>query len=284
MTTKTELIQLLNKFIKIRVRYDKTEKVYLVNDLNLDNFDTIYFSEISREIETKLLYVLKISTDRREFLKEILELLWTKIQWYDDNKISDFSFIKKFALRIKETNTGHELTNDDYGLLFLFKETINQEVLGDDELFKLLNVLQQHAEFLSELYHSIYKIEMEVDTINFNELISLNIINLQQKNKLKCNVNLDKITTANFFHILMRAGFLSIDKNDPANNQKLMCEFIEDNFTYTNDKNEKHLITNIYKEFSYLDSRGHENRQRKILAMLISTLEQELNNVGKKRK
>ena len=92
----------------------------------------------------------------------------------------------------------------------------------------------------------------------------------------KCNVNHDKITTANLFHILMTAGYLSIDINDEDNNKKQMLNFIENNFTYRDESGENHLITNLHKEFSYLDNIAHKKRQISIISKLISELQQEL--------
>jgi hypothetical protein len=67
-----------------------------------------------------------------------------------------------------------------------------------------------------------------------------------------------------------------IRKNDADNNKKQMLNFIENNFTYRDESGENHLITNLYKEFSYLDNIAHKRRQISIISKLISELQQEL--------
>lgn len=175
MITKTELTQLLNKFIKLKVRYDKTAQTYLINDLSIDEINASYFADIIKEIESKLLYVLKISTNKKEFLAEILEMLWAKIDWYKHNKIYEESFIKEFATTVKEINTGNIPNNEEYDAMDIFKVIVNHEIPNDKELSKLLNVLELQIEYLDELYSAIYELEMEVETINFDELIALNL-------------------------------------------------------------------------------------------------------------
>jgi len=117
---------------------------------------------------------------------------------------------------------------------------------------------------------------MDFETLDIDGMISLNSNMIYESKNPKCNVNHDKITTANLFHILMIAGYLSIDKNDADNNKKQMLNFIENNFTYRDESGENHLITNLYKEFSYLDNIAHKRRQISIISKLISELQQEL--------
>lgn len=273
MITKTELTQLLNKFIKLKVRYDKTAQTYLINDLPIDEINALYFADIIKEIESKLLYVLKISTDKKEFLAEILEMLWAKIDWYKRNKIYEESFIREFATTVKEINTGNIPNKEEYDAMDIFKVIVNHEIPNDKELSKLLNVLELQSEYLDELYSAIYELEMEVETINFDELIALNLKKNIINTGPKCNVNLDKITTANLFYLLMKAGFLTIDKKDITNDLNLMFEFIENNFTY-GTTNERHPIVKMHKEFTYIKSDSYKERQRIIIDKLIQTLEQ----------
>lgn len=271
MITKTELTLLLNKFIRIKIRFDKVRRVYFINNLPIDEINPLYFAQITREIESKLLYVLKISNDRKKFLAEILEILWAKVDWYKNTKIYEPNFIKEFAMAVKETHGDHNHSEEEYDALEIF--STSQEIPNDKELSKLLNVLELHNEYLDMLCSYVTKLEMEVETINFDELITLDIKKTIFNTGPRCNVNMDKITTANLFYLLMKAGFLTIDPKDSTNDINLMFEFIENNFTY-GTSNERNPIIKMRKEFTYITSHGHKVRQHIIIDKLIQTLEQ----------
>lgn len=297
MITKTEFYNLLFKFIKIKVCYSQNFKTYLVNDLYTNEIDAVYFEEKAKEIESNLLYVLKISTDKKEFLNDLLEIIWQEIDYYKKNEIQFFSYIKHYIKNLKGTceidrepnsdkftidgvkNFNYDTEDNDkllYHLKSYQEEANNYDDLADFELAKLLYVIQLHFDTLNELYSSIYEIEMEIDTLDLDALISFNSKILYENKNPKCNVNLDKISTANLFHVLMTAGYFSFDINDEKNNKKQMFNFIENNFTYRTEGGEKHLITKIYKEFLYIGSRRHTERQISIISNLISILTTEL--------
>ena len=282
MVTKTELTWLLSKFVKIKIRFDKAEQAYTVNDLHIDKINSIYFDELTSEIESKLPHVLKISTDRREFLSEVLEILLAKINWYRKNNMYDDSFIKEFATGIKEINTGRKAARN-FGLMLITKPIINKEIPDENQLSLLSAVLEMHYEALDELFNSISKLEIEIDTINIDELITVNFRKNFEKTSAKCNVNLDKISTANLFYLLMSAGFFSMDENDSVNDRQLMFEFIENNFTYGTKGKDKHLITKISKEFTYIHS-DRNLTQRNIIAKLIQQLQAEISILDRYKK
>jgi hypothetical protein len=296
MITNTDLFALLIKFIRIKVSYNHNFKTYQVNDLYTNEIDAIYFEEKAKEIESNLMYVMKVSKDNKSLLKELLRDIWLEIQSYNERGIHSFSFIKDYVTTVKGSQIEREPiddrftidyvknfnndTDDDSPLLAhlkLYQEQANNyDDRADFELAKLLFVVQLHHSTLNKLYSIIYKIEMDFETLDIDGMISLNSNMIYESKNPKCNVNHDKITTANLFHILMIAGYLSIDKNDADNNKKQMLNFIENNFTYRDESGENHLITNLYKEFSYLDNIAHKRRQISIISKLISELQQEL--------
>lgn len=296
MITNTDLFALLYKFIRIKVSYNHNFKTYLVNDLYTNEIDPIYFEEKAKEIESNLLYVMKVSKDNKSLLNELLRNIWLEIESYNERKIQSFSFIKDYVTTVKGSQIEREPngdrfsidyvkkfnndTDDDDALLahlkFYQEQANNYDDTADFELAKLLYVFQLHYSTLNNLYSIIYKVEMDYETLDIDGMISLNSNMIYESKNPKCNVNLDKISTANLFHILMTVGFLSFDINDAENNKKQMLNFIENNFTYRDESGENHLITKLHKEFSYIQSRTHKIRQLSIISKLISELQQEL--------
>ena len=252
MITNTDLFALLFKFIRIKVSYNHNFKKYQVNDLYTNEIDAIYFEEKAKEIESNLMYVMKVSKDNKSLLNELLRNIWLEIKSCNERKIQSFSFIKDYVTTVKGSQIEREPiddrftidyvknfnndTDDDSPLLahlkFYQEQANNYDDKADFELAKLLFVVQLHHSTLNKLYSIIYKIEMDFDTLDIDGMISLNSNMIYESKNPKCNVNHDKITTANLFHILMTAGYLSIDINDEDNNKKQMLNFIENNFTY----------------------------------------------------
>lgn len=102
-------------------------------------------------------------------------------------------------------------------------------------------------------------------SVNNKEKIGLQI-------NSKCQVNLSKLNTAQLFLFLFSEGFISI-KNEDTNDESKIKKFIEESFTYQNQRSKKHEnIKNINKEFSELIW-DHKDIQIKFIDELILKLE-----------
>ena len=95
----------------------------------------------------------------------------------------------------------------------------------------------------------------------------------------KCQVNLSKVDTAQLFRFLFSEGFITINDED-TNDESQIKKFIEENFTYQNQRTKKHEpIKNINKEFSELKWE-HKELQIKFIDNLISKLEAQKENLS----
>ncbi len=290
----------------MNITFDGKQKQYLINDIWAGEIAGEYFKNKFYDLEDSLYNNLRFVSDKREVLTELYELLWKKIEWYQEHEIQKISFIDVIKSRIRQTSDSlsspkpdkytignvkkfeYEAMKDADDLLFTLKryeaDTHYYKNKEDFEKVKLLHALQLHYESITEIYHFLYKLEMDVDTINFDDLSSFESyvkVNLPSK---KCTLNLDKITTSVFFSILMESGIIVMDKK-PSSNKVKIKKFIEDNFNYTDDEGVVKPIKRINNEMSKFDKGANCLKQVEVLEFLISKFEEnitELKRLNKK--
>ena len=299
METRTDFLYKIQQISAVQIYFDTKHQKYLINDIWVEEIDTEYFNDKSYDIEESLNHNLRFVSNKREVLKELYELLWNKIEWYHEHEIQKISFLDAIKSKVRETSDslsspkGDKYTIDyvkkfsyDTGeaddLLYTLKryeaDTNFYEKKEDFEKVKLLHALQLHYESIKELYHFLYKLEMDVDTINFDDLSSFESYLKSNLPSKKCTLNLDKISTSVFFSILMESGIIVMDKK-PSSNKVKIKKFIEDNFNYTDNEGEVKPIKRINKEMSKFDKGEHCLKQVEILEFLISKFEENIAKV-----
>ncbi len=92
METKTDLVNNLNKILNPKIEYCPVNKKYILDgiwdtDVNIHNLD-----EKTYNYEKYLLDNLISFNSPKEIIKEIYEIVWEKVEWYQNHGINEFAF------------------------------------------------------------------------------------------------------------------------------------------------------------------------------------------------
>lgn len=294
MITKIDFENDLNKILNPKIGFCPiTEKYHInnkwVNKILLDDFDST-----TTAFEVNLLRNLSIFKHPREIIIEFYEIIGNKIEWYQNNKINNFSFWDRIKNKINKTellNTPYleDVYTIDYVRIFDFEHKYEEGNLFDvlDDIYrnyggfkdeailekgKLINALQLHYKALNTLYSSLYKIEMNYDEINLENFTSLTFDRKNNSNSLKCNINLSKIETAVLFRFFNETKLFYIDEKNPIKNRTNLISFFEENFNYSNEEGEHLPITRLNNDLSKITLNNRLDAQLNTLKSLQDSL------------
>lgn len=163
-------------------------------------------------------------------------------------------------------NLDDEVINYHYHLVDAFKRSKLTKIEFEQE--KLMYCIINFVENIINLENII------IELYNVCDFTDFSVKNAEKhflQPKIKCQVNLSKIDTAQLFRFLFHEEFITMNDED-TNDESLIKKFIEENFTYRNHRNKKHEpITKINKQFSELKS-YHKETQIKFIDDLIEKL------------
>jgi hypothetical protein len=227
-------------------------------------------------------------------IDEIKTFLDEKIIWF---KLNNFQFFKSFyhiEPFIKEVN--HEL---DYDIVekYSINDVLNFKAKPDKVEELLLYFLITNKEsssgyeneidfekvkllfVLNLFFESLLEIERRINTI-LTSISKYGVINfepyLKSNNGIaikKCNVNLDKISTAFLFKFMMEENIFYMDNIEHKSHSKVK-KFAENNFNYTSIKEKSALpLTDFSKEVSKLKGANNKAKQLEVIDMLFKKLE-----------
>ncbi len=272
MITKIDFENDLNKILNPKIGYCPINEKYhidgkWINKITLDDIDYL-----TQAFEVNLLRNLNMFNNPREIIIEFYDIIWDKIEWYNKNKIYNFSFWETIKNKIKtnelldvpyieDTYTIDYVRSFDFnhnyedGNLFIVLDNIHQNYGGfnDETLLekgKLINALQLHHEALNTLYHSLYKIEMNFDEMNLENFTSLSFNRKNNSKSLKCNIDLSKIEIAVLFRFLSETKLFYIDDINQIKNRSNLISFFEENFNYSTEQGEQLPITRLSNDLS----------------------------------
>jgi hypothetical protein len=103
MITKIDFENDLLKILNPKISYCPINEKYhidgrWVNKITLDDIDYL-----TQTFEVNLVRNLNMFKNPREIIIEFYDLIWDKIEWYNENKINDFSFFETIKNKIKTT-------------------------------------------------------------------------------------------------------------------------------------------------------------------------------------
>lgn len=292
MKTRTDFIDRINQICTVNITFDGKQKQYLVNDVWADEIEGEYFKNEVYNLEDTLMQNLRFVSKKKEVIADLRELLQKKITWYEANEINNLSFLNHIQSSVRELYkslpkdnkfTAAYISQFDYNLesevdniiftLKRFEEEFDfykdEEVIGKVILLHALNL---HYNSLKQLHHFLTKLEMDVDTINFEDLDSSGAYLKISRQLGKCTLKFDKISTSVFFSILTESGIIRMDQNESSNKIKIQ-RFIEENFNYTSDDGEVKSIHRINKENAKFNKGEYYQKQLKILDQLQQLIE-----------
>jgi len=273
MNYKYKTDQAVNELVTFKIDFSKIYNTYLFNNKWISEIDDYYYSEKIKNIKRLLYKQLKNGHKQAEYLQDLLDYIWNKIDYIEDYKYSSFEFFELFSDKISDI-TSHESTPVSNSELYKeYKIGSNSETTNELELFnflrfhssrmndfqteidfekgRLLFVLSFYTEALKDLHGFIYSIHMDAEYIDFKSLDFEDFI-IPPKNIKEplCHINLNKKSVAHLFRILLEENFLVFDEKNENNNKLELKRFVENNFTYQNHKNQRTSIDTFNREYS----------------------------------
>jgi hypothetical protein len=301
METRTDFINKIQEIKKVNISYHSESGKYIIDGTWTEEMDADHYEPIFDDFSNSIYKVLPAMKFPKEFLKELYELLWLKIEWYQKNNIHKLEFYSAISAMVYETSAKIEQPKKDrysidfirnlqagdyddivYTLKWFENEANNYVNIEDFEKAKLIYGLQLHYEFLKEIYSFLYKLEMDFDTLNLDN-IPLSMHRIKLSESLKCNLKFDKISTSVFFGILMEKGLLFMDENVSKNNVKIH-NFIQNHFTYTNEKGDIKPITRINNELSKFKKPQYHIKELEVINQFIDILTEHRAHIHKVNK
>mgnify|MGYP003434485917 CR=1 FL=1 len=272
MLTKIDFENDLIQLLKPKTGFCPINKKYHLNQKWVNQIEFYFFVEPNNIFEMNLLSNITNFKNPRAIIQEFLETIWNKIEWYEMNKINNFSFLNTIKKSIKPIElTNEPYTEDDYtiesvakfdfeneyedGYLYYVLDDIYRNFGGVKDISmledaKLVNALQLHYNALIEMYRSLYKIEMNWEDVDLDNYKSIDFNRKNNPSGLKCNIDLTKIDTAILFRFLNESGIFYIDEINKTKNTLHLIRFFEENFNYTDKDGKIYPITRLNNDLS----------------------------------
>jgi hypothetical protein len=289
MLTKIDFENDLIQLLKPKIGFCPINKKYHLNHKWVNQIEFDFFDEPNYNFEDNLLNNISNFRNPRAIIQEFLETIWNKIEWYEKNNIKNFSFLDSIKKSIKPIElTNEPFTEDDYTIESVSKFDFDKEyedgylydVLDDIhrnfggtkdanmlEEAKLVNALQLHYNALIDMYHSLYKIEMNWEDVNLDNYTGISFDKKNNSSGLKCNINLSKIEVAMLFRFLSESGLFFIEEHNKLKNDINLIRFFEENFNFKDSDKKTKPLTRFNSDISKVRANNRLDTQ-------ISTLKE----------
>jgi len=273
MNYKYRTDQAVNEFVEFKIDFSKIYNSYLFNNKWTNEIDDYYYSEKIKNIKILLHKQLKYGHKQAEYLQYLLDFIWNKVDYIEDYKFRSFEFFELFSDKISDITSHDSIPASNSGLYEEYKIGSSSETTNEHELFdflrfhssrmndfqteidfekgRLLFVLSIYTEALKDLHGFIYSIHMDAEYIDFKSS-DFEYFTIPPKNIKEniCHINLNKKSVAHFFRILLEENFLVFDEKNENYNRLELKRFVENNFTYQNNKNQRTSIDTFNREYS----------------------------------
>lgn len=274
-------------FSNVNVEFHTTHKKFRFNNLWLDEIDEDFFHKTINEFIEGLKTILISNNNNLLIVDELLTILHHKISWYNTNKIESYSSFSNFKgvfnnvdypidYDVIEYYTIDKVLNYDFNqgieeekiiyCLFAHKDSTKQYKNSlDFEKVKLFFFLNQFYKSLTYFEEKINTIKNAIQVYGVTDLSRYFIDHKIPENK--CNIKLDKISSAFLFKLLIEADLIYMDADEGRNESKIK-KFAETYFNYTDSNMEIKPLTDFTKEYSKLKGASKKNNQLKVLEIL----------------
>ncbi len=259
---------------KFKVQFCETYQTYLLNNKWANTYSESYFHEQSDLVKSLLCQQLKNGLNHKEYLQNLLDNLENRIDSLDKNKSNSPDFFENYSIKIAYTNIhqqephsnqskyerylNNQLEPDASEIEFFSFLTFHEKKLNgyknilDFEKGLLLYTIMLYRDAITNLDDYINSIFMNVEFTDFKnyDFEDFHSLKPQQKNNMVCNFNLDKISVAHLFSILINEDIIMFDELNYAKNNTKMKRFVEQNFTFLNFRKERIAIKTFNREYS----------------------------------
>lgn len=288
----------IKNYCDFSLEYDSVNELYLFNKQSAQDIVVLDFNRRIESFKTELITILKASKKSTLLIDEVLKELYKITDWYQKEEIYKFCNFnkldnhlivktieypiiltkpKKYTLKeIMEIGPEIEPKYDELLYYIILKKGFTIDYLNAQDLervklhfviIKFYESIFNFTEFLSQLKENFKK----YGYYEFDDI-------LPSEYRHKCTIKLNKIESAHFFNALFESELFYFP-NYPNNNihmKKKRNQFIEDNFNYTDNRNNNNVerITSIEKEFSTIGGVNKKENNIKFIDTIILKLEQ----------
>jgi hypothetical protein len=303
-----EIENQLIAFLKPKIVFNTIYSQFSFNNNWLIDLDENYFKNEAQDILSKVNAHLEVGNDNYEFLDYLAKSINQKLNTIEENKILDINFIDEYVETIKHVSNDNILAPkaEKYSVELLldanitlddernYYSNIREYALIFDkytnpvavEFVKLHYVITIYYSCLLRLFKYIDIIKVNIHAIkpslfDFTEILAkygFSEVVPDYKVKETCHINLSKKDTGVLFLILMEEGIFKFNTHNIKKNKVAMEKFIESNFSYNGDGNNRRVIKNMKQVFSELAS-PKMKAQLPLLDELILVLQQRKNKI-----
>jgi hypothetical protein len=287
------------ELLQFKISHSVTNNQYLFNNRLVNEIGEDYYENAVNNIKMLLHKALKNGTNHSEYLQSKLDIIWKHIEYIERYKCYSPEFFDLYSNKIRPVTINENTTFSNTDLYEKYKEDSEQISATENDMFAFLNfhsenlnqyktqldfhkglllyAIDKYREIVKDLYYFLYSIHMNVEFTDFKNLDFEIFVksNKTAKPKRLFHFNLDKKSIAHLFKVLIEEDILVFDGTNDYMNTLTMKKFVEDHFTYLNNKNQKVVIKNFNREYAEANSlQDNEiNKQEEVLNYLIGILE-----------
>ncbi|BDB53089.1 hypothetical protein [Flavobacterium ammonificans] len=287
MLLPLEYLKEFADFSNEKIDFHTHYKKYRINNMWLDEINENFFHERINEFIEGLKVILISNNNNLLIVDQLLKNIQSKLYRYRNDKIQYFeSFLShisnieqvNFAIEydVPETYTIQKVLDYNFDgnveedniiyCLFAHKDQNNNYVENDDfEKVKLYFFINQFYKSLFYFEEKINYLKNAIQVYGVTDLSHFYSENKTPENK--CNIKLDKISSAALFKILIKAKLIYMDSDELKSESKIK-KFVETHFNYTDTKLGIKPLTDFSKEYSKVKDKARSNKQLDVLNLL----------------
>jgi hypothetical protein len=283
-------LEYLKEFIDFtneKIDFHSKHKKYRINNMWLDEIGESYFQDRINEFVEGLKVILISNNNNLLIVDELLKNIQSKLYRYRVDKIQYFESFLSHISNINEVdfeieydvsetytidkvlnytfNGGDEEDNIFYCLYAYKDRTKNYKEKDDFEKVKLFFFINQFFKSLFYFEEKINYIKNAIQVYGVTDLSHYALENKAPENK--CNIKLDKISTAFLFKLLIEADLIYMDDDKYKSDNKIK-KFAEKYFNYTDSKLGIKPLTDFTKEYSKVKDKQRKDKQYDVLDLL----------------
>lgn len=282
---KQEFIDFTNENIDFHTKYKK----YRINNMWLDEIGEYYFHDRINEFIEGLKVILISNNNNLLIVDELLKIIQSKLYRYRIDKIQYF---ESFLSHIDNINKVDFEIEYDVPEIYTIEKVLDYTFNGGDEEDNIIYCLFAHKDrtenykekddfdkvklyfFINQFYKSLFYFENKINYLK-NAIQVYGVTDLSHyfsENKApenKCNIKLDKISTAFLFKLLIEADLIYMD-DDKFKSESKIKKFAEKYFNYTDSKLGIKPLTDFTKEYSKVKDKQRKDKQHDVINLLAN--------------
>lgn len=282
---KQEFIDFTNENIDFHTKYKK----YRINNMWLDEIGEYYFHDRINEFIEGLKVILISNNNNLLIVDELLKIIQSKLYRYRIDKIQYF---ESFLSHIDNINKVDFEIEYDVPEIYTIEKVLDYTFNGGDEEDNIIYCLFAHKDrtenykekddfdkvklyfFINQFYKSLFYFENKINYLK-NTIQVYGVTDLSHyfsENKApenKCNIKLDKISTAFLFKLLIEADLIYMD-DDKFKSESKIKKFAEKYFNYTDSKLGIKPLTDFTKEYSKVKDKQRKDKQHDVINLLAN--------------